>query len=115
MEAKDFSQIVEDRITDVRETLTGKAREYARLGDRFANFKTAAVFNGTSPETALWGMYLKHLVSLRDFIHDLERDVHVSWGSWDEKIRDVIAYALLLDGLIQERYPQQPHKETKHE
>lgn len=114
METKDFSKIVEARIADVRETLTDKAKEYAR-GDRLSNFKTAAAFNKTTPETALWGMYLKHLVSLRDFIDDLEHGVCMSWGAWNEKIRDTINYALLLEGLIQERLIPQEDIAKKYE
>lgn len=114
METKDFSKIVKTRFADVRETLTGKAKEYAR-GDRLSNFKTAAAFDKTTPEKALWGMYLKHLVSLRDFIDDLEHGVCMSWESWSEKIRDTITYALLLEGLIQERLLPQEDIKTKYE
>lgn len=114
METKDFSKIVEARFADVRETLTSKAKEYAR-GDRLSNFKTAAAFDKTTPEKAFWGMYLKHLTSLRDFIHDLEHGVCMSWESWNEKIRDVITYTLLLEGLIQERLLPQEDIKTKYD
>lgn len=97
-----FNKIVENRLLDCRNTLVKKASEYAR-GDRLSNFKTAGRMDNESPEKSLWGMYKKHLVSLRDFIDDLEHDACMPWEAWEEKIRDTINYAILLEGLIQER------------
>ena len=54
----------------------------------------------TTPEMALWGMWCKHLVSVKDLINfpgDATPELI------KEKLGDVINYALLLEGLLTDR------------
>jgi len=103
MNIKEFNKVVEEMQELINNTLTSKADEYARGGDRLSNFKTAAAYLNCTPEKALWGFVTKHLVAIKDFIDDLERGHVMSREQWVEKIGDVVCYAVLLMGLVDER------------
>ena len=103
MTHEDFSNVVEQRFGECRRVLIDKAKEYTPGDDRFSNFKTAGAYLGCSPEMALLGMLVKHLVALRDFVGVTEKGGTVSAAQWNEKIGDSINYLVLLDGLLQER------------
>lgn len=103
MSPEDFEKLVEDRIAKCVETLDLKATEYA-TSDRLHNFKVAAALQDIEPETALLGMWAKHIVSVVDIIYGIEHRAEIpSRGLLSEKITDVINYALLLEALIEER------------
>jgi hypothetical protein len=106
MKTEHFNQVVESRTEKIKSVLAKKATEYASAKDRLHNFKTAALFDGITPERALWGMMLKHLTSVRDMVHGLEQepfDHCPDAALWDEKLGDSINYLVLLEGLIAER------------
>lgn len=116
MKAKDFSKIVENRLLDCRNTLIKKAEEYARGDDRLSNFKTAARIDDESPEKSLWGFFKKHIVSIKDMIDDIEAgNEPMPWPVWEEKIRDLVNYPILLEGLIQERLFQKEDPAVRYE
>ncbi len=96
-----FNILLEERIDKIRAILKSKAVEYA-TEDRFHNFKRAATILGESPEDALIGMFIKHLVSVLDIAQDTS--IPAPPGMWDEKIGDAINYLILLDALYRERY-----------
>jgi hypothetical protein len=102
MNTEQFSDIVKKRLSSIETTLCMKAKEYAH-GDRLSNFKDAAVLLKSTPEKALAGLVIKHIVALYDFINELEKGSHRPYDYWDEKIGDIMAYMCLLDALIQER------------
>ena len=102
MTDEDFDVIVERRVEKTREILGKKAEEYAR-GDRLSNFKKAAAAMGCTPEKALVGMWMKHVISIIDLVNDLEMEVVAAEEMWDEKIGDAINYLVLLEGLVKER------------
>lgn len=104
MTYEEFESTFEARVDHCRRVLIGKNTEYARGGDKLSNFKKAAGLQGTTPEGALKGMWAKHLVSVCDFIDDLERGIHHPQDKWDEKLVDSLNYLFLLDGLLKERY-----------
>jgi hypothetical protein len=103
MNADQFEQIAEARISHCRTTLLVKGKEYARGGDRLHNFKTAARINGTGPTLALWGMLAKHVVSVHDMVLDAEQGQPPTPSMLREKITDWINYGLLLEGLLIEQ------------
>lgn len=103
MSPEEFQRVVEQRFGECRHVLVEKAREYAPGDDRFQNFKTAGAYLGCSPEMALLGMLVKHLVALRDFVDVTEKGGTIPEEQWNEKIGDSINYLVLLDGLLQER------------
>jgi hypothetical protein len=106
MTAQEFEKILEERIDDIRKVLSTKKEEYARNGDRLSNFKKAAVAQGITPEKALRGMWFKHVISIVDFIDDLDNGTAHTYSQWNEKITDAINYLILLDALIRERLNQ---------
>jgi hypothetical protein len=108
-----FEDCIENRIQRIREVLVFKAKEYATEENRFHNFDVAARILNTTPEQALQGMMLKHLVSVFDLVQwaDTEGDM-LTEAVIDEKIGDTINYLILLEGLLLRRITNKP-KEKK--
>jgi hypothetical protein len=102
MTPQDFDKLVEARLDSIRSTLASKGGEYGRE-DRLHNFKIAARVDNETPERALWGMYKKHLVSVRDIVFDIENGVMPSEKILNEKILDSINYHILLEAIVKER------------
>jgi hypothetical protein len=97
MERVRFNELVLERCRKIQTTLIRKAFEYASGDNRFHNFDIAAMAKGETPEEALWGMYIKHWVSVQDMVKSGE----VPNQKWvDEKIGDSINYHVLLEGLF---------------
>jgi hypothetical protein len=113
MKIQEFEQVLNRRLAQIHEVLQVKAFEYAQDGDRLYNFKVVARINNTTPEEALWGMAMKHVVSVIDLIEGrLER----SEKKVDEKIGDLINYLILLEALfVEEREQAIAERETTHE
>lgn len=101
-----FNSIVRDRLAACESVLCHKAEEYASDSDRLHNFVVAAAIDSESPVRALWGMWKKHIVSIRDAVARMEADpTYVPSPEWcAEKLGDNINYTLLLEGLIQDRF-----------
>ena len=98
MNQTDFNDIFEKTVSQCRNVLCSKAKEYA-TEDRLHNFKQAAHIQSTTPVKALGGMMSKHTVSIYDMIHS--GDVYSS-SLWNEKITDSINYLILLRALIED-------------
>jgi len=103
MNSKRFELVLIRRLDLVRETLMQKGREYSSETDRLHNFQAAGQIAGCSPEKALFGMMLKHEVSVRDMVNDLDVGVPINPKVKDEKLGDWINYLILLDALLEER------------
>jgi hypothetical protein len=98
-----FNKILERRISKIREVLEKKAEEYGPV-DRLHNFKRSAAMLNCTPERALVGMKVKHDVSVLDIVDQIERDGTVpTLEMLDEKIGDLINYAILLEVAVHER------------
>ena len=101
---KTFDNCVEDRLQKIRKTLLLKAKEYASNDNRFHNFDIAARFINSTPEQALQGMILKHIVSIFDLVEWTEvNESLITESIIDEKIGDAINYLILLEGLLLRR------------
>lgn len=100
MRHDEFDKMVHGRLQACIKVLSSKDKEYSSDSDRLHNFKRAAAMLDCSPEKALEGMWVKHLVSVQDLINLPDNTtpelIH-------EKIGDTINYALLLEGLLTER------------
>ena len=99
MNTDQFNEIVEQRIEAIRSVLGSKAKEYA-IGDRLYNFKRAAEILRCTPQKALAGMFMKHLVSVLDLI---EGSVEPTEYLVNEKIGDAINYLILLEAILKEQ------------
>lgn len=100
----EFSEVVDERINKIIDTLRDKGIEYSGDGDVFHTFKTGASIVGSTPEAALKGMMLKQLVSVFDLIGWAgTSDDRLSEHLIDEKIGDLINYLILLEGMLKQR------------
>ena len=110
MKTEIFNQIVEARVEKIKATLIRKAAEYASEVDRLHNFKVAARMEEPqdSPESALWGMMRKHLVSVLDIVAATRGGRYPTAAMRDEKINDSICYLILLEALLIEHSPAEP-------
>lgn len=98
MRSNEFDEILFDTQTYMRTLLSGKAEEYASE-DRLYNFKRAGEIDHCTPQRALWGMFLKHLVSVIDLV---DGRVPLTKERVDEKIGDSLNYFVLLKAILYE-------------
>ncbi len=97
MTRQEFVEFMEDHFDSMRKVFSNKAVEYTDGGSNaFHNFDVAAIIGNTTPQKALEGMWMKHLVSTLDMIKD---DAIPPKGLVDEKLGDMINYLLLLKGM----------------
>ena len=98
MKRQEFNQLLEQRCRKTQELFNRKNKEYAREDDIFENFKDAARILKTSEAKALWGMLIKHIISVQAII---EREI-ADEELVNEKIGDIITYMVLLEGILKE-------------
>lgn len=98
MNTPQFEAILESRLSSIKQVLGNKAKEYA-IGDRLYNFKRAAEISRTTPQKALAGMFMKHLVSVLDLV---EGSLPPTEYMVNEKIGDAINYLILLEAVLKE-------------
>lgn len=104
MDNKKFGLVVQRQIKFSLQLLSTKGHEYAEKNpDRLIAFRRAAILQKCSPESALFGMLAKHLVSVADLC-DRPPEDDGAVAKWSEKITDSINYLLLLRALVAERY-----------
>jgi hypothetical protein len=99
MKNEQFEEILESRLAAIKTTLSNKAKEYA-IGDRLYNFKRAAEISRTTPQKALIGMLMKHLVSVIDLVEGSTKPTEYLVN---EKIGDAINYLILLEAIFKEQ------------
>ena len=100
MTSKDFNELVERHLEQIRAVLVRKTAEYNLDDDRLSVFKRAGALQSETPEEALLGMLTKHIISIYDMVKD-GGDYTVE--RWEEKCIDSINYLLLLLALEQEK------------
>ena len=103
MDNKLFKNIVDEQLTICKNVLCNKSKEYDFGEDRLHSFKAAAAFLNSTPEEALLGYMTKHLMSISDMIHTVDK---FTYKKFEEKITDTMNYLLLLKGLLYERESQ---------
>lgn len=99
--ATEFEKVLEARITNIRQTLIVKAKQYASANDHLYNFGEGAKFLQTTPEICLLGYLTKHLVSVADLCRNASSKQ--SLETWQEKIGDAINYLILLEAMVTKR------------
>ena len=96
----EMNQIMDDILTNVKETRDAGQKEYARdEADVFANFKRVASYTGQTKESVLMTYLLKHIDGINAYIsgHKSQReDVH-------GRITDAIVYLCLLWAMTKEK------------
>lgn len=109
MKTKDFDIVVNHRLEECKKVLIEKAKEYAKGDDdRMHNFNKASQITGECREKALFGFFLKHLVSVIDIVDDMNKNSKYipSRPLVEEKIGDAINYLLLLEASIEDKRNQ---------
>ena len=100
----EYIQTVKQNTFDhIDSLLATKGSEYSGKTNRFENFLDAGRSDNIQPERALWGMMLKHYISIRKFVFELVTDQRRSVDKWSEKIDDMITYLILLKAMIRRR------------
>ena len=99
MNQKEFDELLNQRLAKIKDILQSKGTGYSFNNDRLHNFKVAARITGESSPQALWGMALKHLVSMEDLIKGRLENTR---GNVDEKLGDMINYLILLEALFED-------------
>lgn len=99
MNSCDFNTIVEKQLDRIKNVLVKKAAEYNLDEDRLSVFKHAAALSEETPEQALYGFMLKHIISVTDMINSKETYTE---ELWNEKITDICNYLILLQGLLRD-------------
>ncbi len=114
MTLDDFNTIIEKRINIIRQSLAEKGHEYADNDtDRLIAFKNIAKLRRTTTVDAVGGVVAKQIVSLFDMIDKTTKCVNnqdqdqfeyviLTKHLWEEKIKDIINYMILLDAVIQD-------------
>jgi hypothetical protein len=98
MNTKNFEAVLLHRLDETCKVLGNKALEYATQ-DRLYNFNRAADIKQCSPKEALWGMALKHLISVLDLV---EGRLNNTEYMVNEKVGDLINYLILLEAVMAE-------------
>jgi hypothetical protein len=99
MTTPDFNKVVEEQLDRIRNVLVKKAAEYNLDDDRLSVFKHAAALSEETPEQALYGFMLKHIISMTDMINSKQA---YSEELWNEKLTDINNYIILLQGLLRD-------------
>ena len=99
MTTPEFNKVVEGQLDRIKNVLIRKAAEYNLDEDRLSVFKHAAALSEETPEQALYGFMLKHIISVTDMINSKDS---YSQELWNEKITDICNYLILLQGLLRD-------------
>lgn len=100
MNHKDFNKHVEDQLLIIRDTLIKKGEEYNQDADRLEFFKKSAALLDGTPEQALYGFLLKHIVSITEMVTSGKE---FPYALYEEKCGDIINYMILLLAIEKEK------------
>ena len=104
MNTKDFENVLEEALADIKGTLDVKAGQYSNGEDRLSNFKRAAATLQQSPQRALIGMMQKYDTAIVDMIEALESGKLFALERWREILTDSINYRILLLAMMVELF-----------
>jgi hypothetical protein len=98
-----FEKVVTDTLSEVKELLIVKGKEYRRNDNVYHNFDQGAKIKGITPEKVLDGFLLKHEISIADMTNDLDKGIMPSREKVEEKFNDNIIYLLIKKAMILNR------------
>jgi len=99
----EFDFEIQSTMQKIQELLLVKGKEYRRNNNPYHNFEVAARKKGITPERALDGFLLKHLVSYDDMLNDIEQGVLPKIEVVEEKFNDIICYMIIQKAQILNR------------
>jgi hypothetical protein len=91
----DFDVEIQSTLQKIKELLLIKGKEYRRNNNPYHNFETGAKMKGITPEKALDGFLLKHIVSYNDMLNDIDSGVLPKIEVVEEKFNDILVYFLI--------------------
>lgn len=103
----DFNKVVEDTLSNIREKLISKGKEYRRENNPYHNFEVGARKKNISREKALDGMLLKHEISIEDLTNDLDLGILPTKEMVHEKFDDNINFLILKKAMFLDRIENQ--------
>jgi len=98
-----FDTVVNRTLSEIRELLVVKGKEYRRNNNPYHNFEAGANMTCRIPERVLNGFLLKHLISYNDIINDIEDGKLPTEKIVEEKFNDILVYFLLQKAMILKR------------
>lgn len=102
MTGEEFEEIVQKRLQKTQQLLLVKGREYRRNGNPFHNFEFGSNITGESPARVLDGFLLKHIVSYRDMLNDIDAGKCPKIEVIEEKLGDIITYFVIQEALLKD-------------
>ena len=90
-------------FSEVERLLERKGDEYSTQENRLENFLLAARSENITPEQALWNFMLKHVLSLKKFINEVDEGKRQDPMTWVEKTNDITTYLVLLRAMVYKR------------
>ena len=101
MKTPEFNKVVERRIELIKSSLTSKQKEYSKDNDKLHHFNIGSKITSKPREQVLWGMALKHLISVIDIIDNINE--LPSESLLEEKVGDMINYLILLEASVKDK------------
>ena len=100
MKVEEFDKLVDELLNLCKQTLKVKQNEYNNLtADRLAFFKEGKTLTKLSSERTLYMFMYKHIKSLADMVAS---EKAYPESLWKEKIKDNLAYLILLYALLKD-------------
>lgn len=94
---QEFEELFNDMVQKCKKELINKNKEYAKKGNRFDSFDSAAIEYNTTP-LVVWGiLFDKHYRAIRSYIN---KEKEYSNEKIEGRIMDCINYLYLLLGII---------------
>ena len=100
---KQFEEVIESTLKQIRELLITKGKEYRRNNDPYHNFNVGAKKTDKTPEEVLQGFLLKHLISVDDIRNDLKEGIMPKSDKVHEKYNDILVYFLIEKAMLLDR------------
>ena len=103
MSEQEFEKVVDETLSQLRETLIVKAKEYRRNNNPFHNFEQGEKRSDRTREQVLDGFLLKHEISIADMTTDLATGKLPQQAAVNEKFNDNLIYLLIKKAMFLDR------------
>lgn len=90
-----FSEAIDDIMKHCHNLLIVKGKEYTRNDNSMHNFDRGVEIEGKTREEVIWGMALKHFISIQDIRSDIAEGILPTRAMLDEKYGDLINYLMI--------------------
>lgn len=101
MNREELKQLQQEVFDDCSSILANKNQDYSDEDDPFANFKVAEKIGFCDAETGLIVRTLDKFNRIKTYLEDGELSVEDE--GFDDAVKDIINYCVLLLGLVQEK------------